>query len=126
MTVGTIVLQLGWFTMVYSRFFLGIHSLNQLIYGCLLGIWSLYMCYTWLNPLVVRTVYYVKENGWDDKTKKYFIVSAVYTAIVILAYIIAHVIIDGTGQYELKPEWRSSLEKCLLKKGVVGISKRKI
>lgn len=65
MAFGTIVIQVGWVLMCYSRFYLGIHSLNQLIYGALLGAWSLYMCLTWLNPLVVSTVQYVKENGWN-------------------------------------------------------------
>lgn len=52
--------------------------------------------------------------------------SSVVTTLMIVAYIVAHTIIDQTGQYDLEPVWRASLEKCLLKKGVVGISKRKI
>jgi len=68
----------------------------------------------------------VKENGWDAKTKRYFIVSSVFTTLIIVSYVVAHSIIDPSGQYELEPAWRASLEKCLLKKGITGISKRKI
>jgi hypothetical protein len=84
------------------------------------------MCLTWLNPLVVSTVKYVKDNGWDAKTKKFFMISSAITFIILLAYVVAHSIIDATGQYDLDPKWRASLEKCLLKKGITSISKRNI
>ena len=86
-----IVLTLGWFTMAYSRFILGLHSFNQLLYGVLLGVWSLYMNLSWFNPLVAKTVEHVKENGWTGgSSKKYFIIAAIITLITQVAVIIAH------------------------------------
>lgn len=50
--VSFVILTLGYLAIGYSRFVLGVHSANQILYGFLLGGWSIVMCACWLDPLV--------------------------------------------------------------------------
>lgn len=45
-----IIFTLGWFSMGYSRYILGVHSSAQLLYGFLLGAWSAFLAIKYINP----------------------------------------------------------------------------
>ena len=52
--VSFVVLLLGFLAVGLSRLIVGVHSLNQVIYGFLLGLWTLtYMLMYW-RPVVKR------------------------------------------------------------------------
>ena len=42
--------------MGYSRFLLGVHSANQIMYGFMLGLWTLFVCINYVRPLIVSEV----------------------------------------------------------------------
>lgn len=47
-----LVLNIGWIVMGYSRLILGMHSLNQIIYGALLGLLTCAFCMQVIGPIV--------------------------------------------------------------------------
>ena len=50
--IAFIVLTAGYLLIGFSRFILGVHSANQILYGFLLGLWTVLMCIFLLDPLV--------------------------------------------------------------------------
>ena len=52
LAVSFIFLLIAALLMAYSRFILGVHSLNQLVYGFLLGVWGLVVCLWYIDPLI--------------------------------------------------------------------------
>ena len=38
--------------MPYSRLELGLHAINQVLYGWLLGLWTIIMCINWIDPQI--------------------------------------------------------------------------
>ena len=45
-----VVFTSGYLLIGYSRFLLGVHSANQIVYGWLLGAWTCVLCVGVLNP----------------------------------------------------------------------------
>ena len=46
------ILTLGWVIMGYSRFVLGVHGANQIIYGAMLGLLTCPFCIQIIGPWV--------------------------------------------------------------------------
>lgn len=51
-----LILVIGAILVGYSRFILGVHSVDQVLYGSILGVWTLLMCLWLINPLVRHAV----------------------------------------------------------------------
>jgi membrane-associated phospholipid phosphatase len=51
-----IILTIGYLSMGFSRLLMGVHSLNQIIYGYLLGLMTLLLVLLFLQPLVISTI----------------------------------------------------------------------
>jgi hypothetical protein len=47
----------------------GVHALNQIVYGWLLGIWTLAMCINWIDPMIY---YYWKNIRQNDESRSFF------------------------------------------------------
>ena len=50
--IAFVFLTVGYLLIGLSRFILGVHSANQILYGFLLGLWTVLMCIFLLDPLV--------------------------------------------------------------------------
>lgn len=81
-----------WFFMavgvVISRMYLGAHSLDQVVYGTLIGLAFLVIYKYWLQAFLYQTL---KELLNQNKKKLYFIITTILTLIfIIIPYICYH------------------------------------
>ena len=58
-----IVLTAGFLSVGYSRFILGVHSANQILYGFIIGLWSVLFCTTTLDPIIESMVENLKNKS---------------------------------------------------------------
>lgn len=75
------------FTVAYSRLFLGVHSLNQVLFGALLGVWFTISAHFILKePIfkICQDLIEAKENRKSDLVK----LALVNTGIMISVYIV--------------------------------------
>ena len=100
MVFSFIILTLGWLSMSYSRFILGLHSSGQLIYGGLLGAWSLFLCLKYINPRIKAAITATRQNGFGPESKKYMICIGAICFAELVSIIVAHAVIDSQGKYQ--------------------------
>ena len=61
------VLVVGFLTIGLSRMILGVHSLDQLIYGWVIGLWTLTYILIFWRPLVKSHFYKIKNKQLTSK-----------------------------------------------------------
>jgi membrane-associated phospholipid phosphatase len=66
--VSFLILLLGFLAIGLSRLILGVHSLNQVIYGFMLGLWTLGFVIQVVQPLCLDMVLLVKERSQKYKS----------------------------------------------------------
>ena len=89
---GFLLLTATFLTMGYSRMVLGMHSLNQVFYGFLLGLWSLAFSMTTLMPALNQNLTRVESKIRNKQSLKaylgvVFIISMTLILVMILDYL---------------------------------------
>lgn len=91
----------------FSRILLGVHSLNQVIFGLVIGIWA-----TFTFHFCVRKPFFSHIKNLSDSTSKLMLLASVY----IFAVAIVCVIYESTTPY-IDPIWVKHIsEKCSVEK----------
>mmetsp|Transcript_508 Transcript_508/g.981 ORF Transcript_508/g.981 Transcript_508/m.981 type:complete len:148 (+) Transcript_508:743-1186(+) len=100
--------------MGFSRMVLGVHSLNQILYGFLLGLWSLYAVLSYIQPLVLQNQQTIRDIILVRKGSV-----GIYVGIVcgiISTLLITCVLIFLTTKlfddFDLDPSERDIIEAC--------------
>ena len=50
------------FLVMFSRMYLGMHSLNQVLFGCMLGVYSMVAYYLFVERLLLRCILFIFRN----------------------------------------------------------------
>lgn len=71
-----------------SRFVLGAHGANQILYGFLIGLWSILFCIYKVDPEVETFIANLKLNQFksSDQLLNVYLLSAGALAVQVLAY----------------------------------------
>ena len=89
----------------------GVHSLNQLIYGFALGLWTLVWVLTYWRPLVQHHIYLIKNRILDSKELKQLLVFVgclCFLALITLTVVYA----VATAEYVMPAKYERTLKKC--------------
>ena len=96
----------------YSRLYVGAHSLNQIVYGLLLGLWfTLYFHYCFRQPLQAHVNHLLSAPAESLNYKRYFLTSTSIIVAIQGVQIITYYIMSLQFHHEL--EWeRRIFQKC--------------
>lgn len=99
----------------YSRFVLGMHTLNQIIYGLLIGGWTTVLSIWVIQPIVLETIFQHRLNGFTSESKRALINSSILTGALILAYCLTVSYADQIDSaFNYKKEYQERINACLL------------
>lgn len=89
-----VILATGWICVCFSRMVLGLHGMNQVIYGSLVGIWSTLYMVAYIRPTVKKhmELMQTKTLSQPDAVKLITIVGA-FTVTAMLALLISFPIV---------------------------------
>ena len=108
-----VVLTLGYLAIGYSRFILGVHSANQILYGFIIGLWSVLFCIFTLDPIIEGMVENLKKKTMaKSKVFVYVGVSVVSSLVALASMIAAFEYVEGKDGFSLTPTYRKNIERC--------------
>ena len=91
-----IIIFLIWTILVaFSRIVLGVHSINQIIYGTLLGIW-IFLCIIYVFKCDKMTIKFYRNFF---KEKKYIIFFPTYVILCLVLVVISHYTVNQNLDY---------------------------
>ena len=83
-----VVLNIGWMVMGYSRLILGMHSLNQIIYGGFMGLLTCAFCIKVIGPIVAAEIFDLKTSRKTNMIAVYVLTLAMNILICVPAVIV--------------------------------------
>ena len=101
--ISFIICTGGWITIGISRMEVGVHSLNQVLYGWQLGLWTALCCINFIDPKVREWVEHVKNGG---SGKNGLIINGTLSILGIIATSLAFWIQYSKGRFDLKNTWK--------------------
>jgi hypothetical protein len=113
-TLSFLIFTLGYLAIGFSRFILGVHSANQVIYGFLLGGLSIVMCVNWVDPAVTQIMDKVRQKHLSrSEINSSLTVGSIYTATGILITTAVYLWVDlAQDGFNIPQEYRDNIEKC--------------
>jgi hypothetical protein len=72
------------FLVMFSRMFLGMHSLNQVLFGCMLGVYTFVPYYLFVERLILKWVIYIFRNPKSPLTAIILLSSALISLSIAL------------------------------------------
>ena len=107
-----LIVALGYgFSIMYSRLFLGVHSIDQVVYGASLGLWCTYTMQYCIREHLEREAILLLEGRVTEFTKRFWYCWA-YFAVVELGQVIEFVtlnhLIENNG--DNLPVWTVNIE----------------
>lgn len=105
------VLVLGFLAVGMSRLILGMHALDQVIYGFFLGLWTVtYMITTW-RPIVRGHMYDIKTRRLSGARLSLLLTMVAITSISLLTLMVS-VYYKSILTYKMHAKHIKSIQKC--------------
>jgi len=108
----TVALFIG--LMGFARLYVGAHTMNQIIYGWLLGTWLAFYVHFCLKETIIKHLFFVVEVKVAEESslfKSYITKATLITIFVYVTQIAAYLIVIET--FTPNPEWIQRIyEKC--------------
>lgn len=97
------------FLIGFARLYVGVHSIDQIIYGWQLGIWLAYYFNFCLRDFIIHHITYLVVRSHQNKlnTKKYVVWSSVVFIVVFSVQWIDYLIVEDT--FVVPQEWIDNL-----------------
>ena len=104
-----IILTLGYIFMAFSRNILGVHSLNQVIYGMLLGLWTVFTFLNLIKPLTINYIKKIKVMNSKEQATLLSIVGIICTVFLLTIIVVYQLLVSN---YEFQANYALNLLKC--------------
>lgn len=109
-----IIITLGVFGVFFSRFVLGVHALNQIIYGGLIGSWTCFYVIWVVDPQVREIITSVKANQISQSRREQLKKAGIFVGICALFIGIAVYlfVVYGLKGFDIDEAMKHRLSVC--------------
>jgi len=99
--------------MGFSRLVLGMHSLNQVLYGFQLGLWTLAFVLTTGQPVLFSNLQRIRRKiKHNESVSKYILILTGITGVMMAIDVGNYFWVDSVHGFELDPKWKANIHSC--------------
>ena len=111
--VAFIIFTVGFLAIGFSRFILGVHSANQILYGFLLGLWTILMCVVLVDPLIEEQLAGLKSKSVPmEQVQKQIMWYGGLSLFALGSQIAVYWYVDSKNAFDLDPAYKALISKC--------------